>query len=176
MLYLEMHSFTSCHLKGKRKNQLTHILLQDENVNSYCFECFVKCNYILFMYALSQKEGKPNLVHDSLPTCKSMGGGGGHFFTKQQFLLPFVYRKLNYHPQYSFETIPLVTRCEITFVTIMKVPYNLVLCCKRDNFYKLDSKIIKNTKIVLKNFKNSFLLCFGFIFISFSFFIFHSAF
>lgn len=78
-------------------------------------------------------------------------GGGFIFFTKQQFLLPFAYRKLNYHPQYSFETIPLVTRCEITFVTIMKVPYNLVLCCKRGNFYKLDSKIIKTAKSVLRN-------------------------
>lgn len=49
------------------------------------------------------------------------------------------------HPQHSFENISLVTRCEVTFVTIMKMPNNSGLCCKKDNSYKLDSKIINNT-------------------------------
>lgn len=38
MLFLEMHSFTSCRLKGRRKKSVNVVRLQDENANSYCYE------------------------------------------------------------------------------------------------------------------------------------------
>lgn len=96
--------------------------------------------------------------------------GGLHFLQSNNFYFHLLIKNWimiieTTHPQYSFEIIPLVTRCMVTFVTIMKVPNNLVLCCKRDNFYKLDSKIINNTWSVLRNLK---ILCFS---VSVSFFI-----
>lgn len=38
MLFLEMHSFTSCRLKGRRRKSVNVVRLQDENANRYCYE------------------------------------------------------------------------------------------------------------------------------------------